>query len=271
MARALGSAPAHDQLALGLGRHLAVLVVHHAAPRSRRGAGRRRGCGSRAARWQSEKMRPVSVMPHTSTRGKPKRRSKASCSSGSTPAPRPAFTRCAVSSGDRRLVQQQRRHHAQVVDDGGARGDHVAPPAARAEALGQDQAVGGEDRAGRGHRLAVHVKERQRIEEALAPGLDGEPAAQAAVPGARVQVVEVAEHAALGPAGGARGVEQAALGVEPGRAAARRAARGAAASRATRPRPPPAAAWRARCATASSAATRSGTDTARSASECSIW
>ena len=47
----------------------------------------------------SAKMRPVSVMPHTSIMGKPKRFSKAACSCGSMPAPMPKRTSCRRSAG----------------------------------------------------------------------------------------------------------------------------------------------------------------------------
>ena len=123
------------------------------------------------------------------------------------------------------LVEEERRHHAQVVDDGRAGGGHFGPPAAGAEALRENEAVGREDGAGRRHRLAVHVEERQRVHEALAPVLDGEPPAQIAIPGPGVQIVEVGEEAALGPPRGPRGVEEAALAIEPGSARARRRTR----------------------------------------------
>src|SRR5207253_5389477 len=114
------------------------------------------------------------------------------------------------------LVEEERRHHAQVVDDGRAGGGHFGPPAAGAEALRENEAVGREDGAGRRHRLAVHVEERQRVHEALAPVLDGEPPAQIAIPGPGVQKVEVGEKAALGPPLGPGGVGGAALAIEPG-------------------------------------------------------
>ena len=123
------------------------------------------------------------------------------------------------------LVEEHRRHHAEVVDDRGAGGDDVVPPPRRTEALGQDQAVRREHRAGRGERLAVHVIERQRIEDPLAPLLDDHEPADVAIPGAGGQIVAVGQDAALGPARRSGCVEQAALRVEAGRPAPRRHAR----------------------------------------------
>src|SRR5205814_9449217 len=49
----------------------------------------------------------------------------------------------------RRLVQEERRDDAEVMHDGRARRRDLRPPPRRAEALGQHEAVRGEDRADR--------------------------------------------------------------------------------------------------------------------------
>jgi hypothetical protein len=127
--------------------------------------------------------------------------------------------------GDRGLVEEQRRHDAEVVQRGRARGHHVGPPAPRAEALGQDEAARGEDGARARDAETVHVKEGEGIDDPVAAGFDGHAAAEIAVPGAGIEHVEVAEHAALGPPGRAGGVEERALRVQAGRARARRGPR----------------------------------------------
>src|SRR3546814_17004337 len=71
------------------------------------------------------------------------------------------------------------------------------------------RSVAGQDRAGAGHREVVHVEDRQRIVEAVLPFTARHHAAEIAVPGAGGAETEVAEDAALGRPGGARGIEQA--------------------------------------------------------------
>ena len=77
------------------------------------------------------------------------------------------------------------------------------------------------------------MKERQRVVDALAALRESSTsAAEVAIPGARVQLVEVGEDAALGPPGGARRVEEAGrslgcrLGAAGGPAGARQACAG---------------------------------------------
>ena len=111
------------------------------------------------------------------------------------------------------------------MHDGRPRRHDIFPPSRGAEALGQDQAIGGEHHARRRERLAVHVVERQRVEDAIAAVLDDDEAAHVAVPGAGVQVVEVRQDAALRASRRARRVEQAALRVEARLTALRRHAR----------------------------------------------
>src|SRR5690242_445493 len=98
--------------------------------------------------------------------------------------------------GDDGLVEEQRWNDAEVMHDRRARGEDVLPPARRAEALRQDEAVRREHRARRRQRLAVHVEQRQRVEEAVAARLDDAEAAEVAIPRARVQVVQVGQDAA---------------------------------------------------------------------------
>ncbi len=120
-----------------------------------------------------------------------------------------------------RLVEQQRRHHAEIVDDGGARLGHFLPPTVRAETLGQDQAIGGQHGAGGRHRAMVHVEQRQRVVETVLAVFHRQQATEIAIPGAGSQRIEIGQHAALGPAGGAGGVEQVAFGVVTGQSGLR--------------------------------------------------
>ncbi|MCY1539262.1 hypothetical protein D9M68_748420 [compost metagenome] len=62
-------------------------------------------------------------------------------------------------------------------------------------------------------RHRVHVVERQRRDHAFGIGADAAHAVERGIPLAGSQKVRVAQDAALGPARGARGVEQAAFGV----------------------------------------------------------
>src|SRR5207245_2642692 len=91
---------AHDEFARRPARDLAVTLVHHPRLELPPGRPKARVDVCRGS-WQSPKIRPVSVMPHTSISGNPNRFSKTSWSWGSTPAPRPNLTRCRVSSGTR--------------------------------------------------------------------------------------------------------------------------------------------------------------------------
>src|SRR5262249_61942478 len=93
--------------------------------------------------------------------------------------------------GCERLVQQQRWHDAEVMDDRRARCRDVFPPPGCAEPLRHDQAVRSQYHACGGEGLAVHVVERQRIQDALAPVRDAHEATDVAVPAARGQVVEI--------------------------------------------------------------------------------
>src|SRR5439155_531316 len=76
------------------------------------------------------------------------------------------------------------------------------------------KAVRGEDDARRGHRLEIHVEERQGIQDAVAASLEADASAEIPIPGARVQVVEVGQDAALRSPRRPRGVEEATLGLE---------------------------------------------------------
>src|SRR2546423_13908919 len=77
----------------------------------------------------------------------------------------------------RRLLQENCRHDAEVMDDRRARVDDLTPPAPRMKAVELDQAAGGEDHRRGRHGERVHVKERQRREEApLAEAQRAQPA-----------------------------------------------------------------------------------------------
>jgi hypothetical protein len=80
------------------------------------------------------------------------------------------------------------------------------------EAVELDDDAAGKDRGHRRERERVHVAERQRRDEALDVGAHRRQLAEAEVPLAGAQEVAVGEAAALGLAGGARGVEERALG-----------------------------------------------------------
>ena len=120
----------------------------------------------------------------------------------------------------RRRRQQHRRHHAEVVRDRGAALAHALPPGARMEAVELDDDAAGEDRGHRRERERVHVVERQRRDEALDVGPHRRQIAEAEVPLAGAQEIAVGEAAALGLAGGPRGVEQGAFGAAADRSGA---------------------------------------------------
>ena len=122
----------------------------------------------------------------------------------------------------RRLAQQHRHHHAQVVHDGGARLVHLRPPARGAEAVGLHLAVAAQHHAVEGQDRRVDVEQRQRVVEAVGAVAEAGQATRAGIPAAGFQLVAVRQHAALGPAGGARGVEHAGGRVGCGRGAQRR-------------------------------------------------
>ena len=154
---------------------------------------------------------PVSVIAQASSSGKPKRASNARMVAR-VDAGAEAEAHLVLRSASPGGAEQHRRHHAEVVHDRGAAFAHALPPGAGMEAVELDDDAAGEDRRHRRERERVHVAERQRRDEALDVGPHRRQLAEAEVPLAGAQEVAVGEAAALGPPGGARRVEQRALG-----------------------------------------------------------
>ena len=197
--------------------------------RRRRGLRRRRAGSRRSPRWRPKQLvptrrgsrlaitqaaAPVSVMAQASTSGKPKRASKGAWFLRSTPAPKPQRIAWSRSAADARRRQQHRRHHAEVVRRWWRRfRARSRSQRLRMEAVELHQAAAGDQHHHGRERHRVHVVERQRRDDALGVGADAADAVERGIPLAGAQEVGVAQHAALGPAGGARGVEQRAFGV----------------------------------------------------------
>jgi hypothetical protein len=107
------------------------------------------------------------------------------------------------------------------MQDGRAAGAHAVPPAARMEAVQLHQAAAGRPHHHRRERHRIDVVERQRRDDAFLVWPHRADAVQARVPAAGAQEIVVREAAALGPAGGTRGVEQGALSGQADRLAGR--------------------------------------------------
>ena len=173
------------RFAKAAGAHMAGLIVgHHAS----RGTGFGHGPGLHQGKTKPRFKRCVVALVHTGPKPKTHRmRSVAGLSGGR---------------------QQHGGHDAQVVDHGGAALGHALPPGLRVKAVELHQASAGEQHhhGGKGH--GVHVVQGQGGDDPLLRWVRHTGPTQVGIPLACRQKITIEQTAALGPTGGARGVEQ---------------------------------------------------------------
>ena len=110
-----------------------------------------------------------------------------------------------------RLIQQHGRHDPQIMHQRCFGFANLPPPGPGVKAVGLDLATARQQHAEKGNDAGIHMIKRQGVVDPFGPWLQRHQAAEICVPGAGHQLVLMRQDAALGPAGGAGGVEQAGL------------------------------------------------------------
>ena len=109
-----------------------------------------------------------------------------------------------------RQVQQYGGDHPQIMQTGGSRGAHRLPPGGGVETIQLDDATAAHDHGHHGAQ-GVHVRQRQGCQHPFRAVAQGAIAVYLGVPLAHAGEILVAEHAALGRACGAGGVQHGGL------------------------------------------------------------